>query len=158
MTNIVDTSDETINAEFDAAQAEIGTEEQAQQDTITPEQAEADEAQKQAEIAMATGMIATSLRMVIGGVVKVSIDTDIYRQAAESYAVLIIKYYPGGMFAFLDRYKEELAAVTSTVVLIQMVATAKAKAREEEENAAKQAASGKPTFTPDQEAANDGNA
>ncbi len=133
MTNIVDTSQETIDAEFDAAEKDIGSEESLQEEQVSPEQVRAEEEQKQAEIAMATGMIATSLRFAIGAFSGVKIDDAIYTQAAESYAVLIIKYFPGGMFAFLDRYKEELAAVTSTLVLIKVVSEAKAKQQEEEE-------------------------
>ncbi len=131
MTNIVDTSPETVNAEFDAAEKEIGTEEQ--QDKSTPEQDAIDEAQRQAEIAMATGMIATSLRFAISSFSGVTIDGKVYEQAAESYAVLIIKYFPGGIFSLLDRYKEELAAATATFVLIRAVTEAKEKQCEEKE-------------------------
>ncbi len=131
MTNIVDTSSETVNAEFDAAEKDIGTEEQ--QEKATPEQDAMEEAQRQAEVAMAAGMIATSLRFAIGSFSGVTVDGKVYEQAAESYAVLIIKYFPGGIFSLLDRYKEELAAATATFVLIRAVTEAKEKQREEEE-------------------------
>ena len=60
------------------------------------------------------------------------IATEVTTQTAESYAVLIIKYFPGGIFALLDRYKEELAATTATFVLIRAVSEAKAKKAEED--------------------------
>jgi len=151
MTNIVDTSTETINAEFDAAEQEIGSEESLQNEQPSPEQAKLEEEQKLAEIAMATGMIGTSLRFAVGSFVGVNVDESVYTQAAESYAVLIIKYFPGGMFAFLDKFKEEFAAATATFVLIKVVSDAKTKQREEEEAKAKaNSASKKTTFAPDQ--------
>jgi len=151
MTNIVDTSTETVNAEFDAAEQEIGTEEsQELNNQGPPEQAKLEEEQKQAEIAIASGMIATSLRFTVGSFVEVSIDSNLYQQTAESYAVLIIKYFPGGMFAFLDKFKEELAAATATFVLIKVVSEAKAEQREEEEAKVKaEAGNKKTTFAPE---------
>jgi len=151
MTNVVDTSPETVNAEFDAAEKDIGTEESQESNQASPEQAKLEEEQKQAEIAMATGMIATSLRFAVGSFVGVTVDDAIYKQTAESYAVLIIKYFPGGMFAFLDHYKEELAAATATIVLIRAVSEAKVKLREEEKAKAEaEARKKKTTFTPAQ--------
>lgn len=131
MSNIVDTSTETINAEFDAAAETIGLDEQntAQQET---EQAALEEAQQQAEIEIAKGMIATALRFSIGGLVNVEIAEQTYSDTAEAYAVLIIKYFPGGIFALLDQYKEEISAATATFVLIKVVRDAK-RQREEEE-------------------------
>ena len=142
MTNLVDTSTETINMEFDAAEKAIGTEEAEQHaaNQIPPEQAKAEEEQRQAEIAMATGMISTSLRFAIVTFSGVSVDDQHYTQAAESYTVLIIKYFPGGIFAFLDQFKEELAAVTTTFVLIRAVSEAKAKKAEEEKQQEQQQA------------------
>ncbi len=148
MTNIVDTSPETVNAEFDAAEKEIGTEEQAQAES-SPEQEPIDEAQQQAEIAMAAGMIGTSLRFAIGTFSGVTVDEQVTNQAAESYAVLIIKYYPGGIFALLDRYKEELAAATATFVLIRAVAEARVKKQEEDEAKKQAEANKKKTFAPE---------
>lgn len=100
---------------------------------------------------MATDMIGTSLHFAVGSCVGVSVDDSVYNQAAESYVVLIIKYFPGGMFAFLDRFKEEMAAATATFVLIKVVSDAKTKLREEEEAKAKADAAGKKTsFAPSQ--------
>ncbi len=147
MTNLVDTSMETVNAEFDAAEQEIGTEAQAEAAQAPPEPDPVDEAQRQAEIAMATGMIATSMRFAIGSFADVTVDDTLTQQAAESYAVLIIKYYPGGIFGLLDKYKEELAAATTTFVLIRAVSQAKAKKAEEEE--AERKAQAKPKQTPE---------
>ncbi len=49
--------------------------------------------------------------------------------------MLIIKYFPGGIFAFLDRFKEEMAAVTATFMLIKAVTGAKALKDEAEAKA-----------------------
>ncbi len=145
MTNIVDTSPETVNAEFDAAEKDIGTE---QPETETsPEQVQIDEAQKQAEIAMATGMINTSLRLALTSFTGVSVNEQVTNQAAESYAVLVIKYFPGGIFGLLDRYKEELTAVTATFVLIRAVSEAKAK-KTEEKTKKSEPDNRKPSFSP----------
>ncbi len=146
MTNIVDTSPETVDAEFDAAEKDIGLE---QPETETsPEQAQIDKAQKQAEIAMATGMINTSLRLVLTSFTGVTVNEHVTNQAAESYAVLIIKYFPGGIFGLLDRYKEELAAATATFVLISAVSEAKAK-KAKEETKKTEPDTKKTTFSPD---------
>lgn len=131
MSNLVDTSLETVNMEFDAAERDIGPENT--EPPTSPEQAAMDEAQQQAEIAMATGLINTSLSLGISTLSGVSVSESATQQASESYAVLILKYFPGGIFALLDRYKEELAAVTATFVLIKAVSKAKEKQREEEE-------------------------
>ena len=147
MTNVVDTSEETISAEFDAAEQEIGTEETTQE---TPQPDPMEEAQREAELAMASAMIANSLRFAVGSFSGVAVNDDLYQQTADAYAVLIIKYFPGGIFALLDRYKEELSAATATFVLIRTVSAAKAKKLEEEEAKRKaDAASKKTTFAPD---------
>ncbi len=152
MTNLVDTSEETINAEFDAAEKEIGTDPDPESEQPIPEVDPVEEAQKEAEIAMATGIISTSLTFAIGTFSGVSIDSSITQKAAEAYAVCIIKYYPGGIFALLDRYKEEMAVLTSTIFLVRAVSEAKAKKAEEEEKA-------QDTKKPnEEEASTDGNA
>ncbi len=131
--NEVDTSQETINAEFEAAEQAIGIEPEN-----TPEQPIIDpmaEAEKEAQIAIAKEMIGTTLRLSIGLFANVSIDTKHTDEAAQAYAVLIIKYFPGGIFGVLDRYKEEIAAGTATFMLIRAVSQAKVKQVEEEEKA-----------------------
>jgi len=133
MSNEVDTSLDTVNAEFDAAEREIGPEEPEHPPETPPEIDPMAEAQKEAEIAMASGVIGTSLRLAIGTFSGVNVDNTLTDQAAESYAILIIKYFPGGLFALLDRYKEELTAVTATFILVKAVTDAKAKKEEEEE-------------------------
>lgn len=133
MTNIVDTSNETVNAEFDAAERDIGTDEPTADNPSQAAQEAIDEAQRQAEIAMATGMIATSLQFSIGSFMGVCIEDSHYTKAAESYAILIVKYFPGGIFGLLDRWKEEIAATTATFALIRVVSVAKQKQREAEE-------------------------
>ena len=139
MTNIVDTSPETIDTEFDEAAKALGLE-----DTQTETQGEqvepsaVDEAQRLAEIEMAKGMIAGALRFSVSGIVKVEIDDKLYAETAEAYAILIIKYFPGGLFALLDKYKEEIAAGTATFILIKTVREAKAVKLAEEEQQRKQ--------------------
>lgn len=134
--NVVDTSEHTINAEFDAAEKDIGTE--APTDA-PPETSPQEDAQKEAEILMATGVIATSLNLGLTMFSGVSVNKEVTQQAAESYAILITKYFQGGLFALLDRYKEELAATTATIMLIKAVTDAKAEQEEKDAEAAKQA-------------------
>ena len=132
MSNTVDTSTDTVNAEFDAAAEALGVD---QPDASTEDQnpqTALDEAQQQAELAMTTDMIATSLRFSIGGLVNVAIPEQAYQDTAQAYAVLIIKYFPGGIFALLERYKEEIGAATATFVLIKVVRDAKREQREKE--------------------------
>jgi len=136
--NEVDTSPETINAEFDAAAEAIGVEPESP--TPTPEQIAAEqEVDQQAQIAIAKEMIGTTLRLSIGMFANVSVDNQHTDEAAQAYAVLIIKYFPGGIFGLLDKYKEELTAATATVMLIKAIneqkAQAKAKQLEEEQKA-----------------------
>lgn len=44
---------------------------------------------------------------------------------AQSYAEVITKYYKGGIFEFLARFKEEIAAVGATIALIGAVSKAR---------------------------------
>ena len=46
--------------------------------------------------------------------------------------MLIVKYFPGGLFAFLDKYKEEIAAGTATFVLVGAVRKAVIEKQEAE--------------------------
>ena len=146
--NEVDTSPETINDEFAAAEQAIGVEPEITepQPTIDPMA----EAEKEAQIAIAQQMISTTLRLSIGMFANVTIDNKHTNEAAHAYAVLIIKYFPGGLFGLLDKYKEELAAGTATLLLIKAVSQAKAQQEEErqrEEQAKKPAPSESSTFT-----------
>jgi len=130
--NEVDTSPETINAEFDAAAEAIGVTPETTEPT--PKELHAQqEIDQQAQIAIAKEMIGTTLRLSIGMFANVTLDTQHTDEAAQAYAVLIIKYFPGGIFGLLDKYKEELTATTATVMLIKAVSQAKAKQLEEEE-------------------------
>ncbi len=127
--NEVDTSPQTINDEFTAAEAAIGiqpepTEPQA---TIDPMA----EAEREAQIAIAQQMINTTLRLSIGMFANVTIEDKHTNEAAHAYAVLIVKYFPGGLFGLLDKYKEELAAGTATLLLIKAVSQAKAQQEDE---------------------------
>lgn len=131
--NDVDTSPDTIQAEFDAAEQAIGIE-----PDNTPEQPTVDpmaDAEREAQIAIAQQMISSTLRLSIGLFADVTLDNKYTEDAAHAYAVLIVKYFPGGLFGLLDRYKEEIAAGTATVMLIRAVSQAKAKQVEETEKA-----------------------
>ena len=128
--NEVDTSQETINAEFDAAGDAIGIE--PEQPIQSPQELAAqDEAEREAQIAIAQQMINTTLRLSLGMMVNVTLENQHTEDASRAYAVLIVKYFPGGIFGLLDRYKEELGAVTATVMLINLVNQAKVKQLEE---------------------------
>jgi len=144
MTNQVDTSPETINAEFDAAEQVIGCEPETvvSQPVIDPMA----EAEREAQIAVAQQMMSTTLRLSIGVMANVSIDNQHIDEAAKAYAVLIIKYFPGGIFGLLDKYKEELSAVTATFILVKVVS--QAKAEQVKEDAKVKEASTKKSGTP----------
>jgi len=147
MTNQVDTSPETINAEFDAAEQAIGCEPE-----IVPLKPVIDpnvEAEREAQITIAAQMMTTTLRLSIGVMANVTVDNKHIDEAAHAYAVLIIKYFPSGIFGLLDKYKEELSAATATFLLIKVVSQAKAeKAKQDaEEHAAKTKKSGIPSAT-----------
>ncbi len=130
--NEVDTTQETIDLEFDAVAEAIGVAPEQPTDVApSPEELAAQqEAEQQAQIVIAQQMINTSLRMGLGLFMNVSVDNQHTEDAAKAYAVLIIKYFPGGIFGLIDRYKEELGAVTATVMLIGVVNQAKAKQAE----------------------------
>lgn len=134
--NQVDTSPETVNAEFEAAAEAIGVDdEQGSSNAVgagSAGTAPMAEAEKEAQIAIAQQMIATTLRLSIGMFSGVSIDNKHTNEAAHAYAVLIIKYFPGGIFGLLDKYKEEIAAGTATFMLIRAVSQAKTQQAEEE--------------------------
>ncbi len=136
MTNQIDNTPEIIDSEFTAAAEELGIEDVNQPEELTGNASSEpviDEAQQQAEIEAAKMVIASSLRFTVSGIVKVDIDDSHYDNTAEAYAVLIIKYFPGGLFALLDKYKEELAAGTMTILLIKAVREAKAVKEQEED-------------------------
>ncbi len=138
MTNEVDTSTDTINAEFDAAAEAIGV--APEQPMISAQESQAAiEAEREAQITIAQQMINSTLRLTFGAMMNITIDNQHTEEASRAYAVLIIKYFPGGIFGLLDRYKEELGAVTATVMLINVVNKAKAKQQEEEQKEKEQA-------------------
>jgi len=147
MTNHVDTSPETISAEFDAAEHAIGIEPEIV--PVKPVIDPAAEAEREAQITIAAQMMKTTLRLSIGVMANVTVDNKHIDEAAHAYAVLIIKYFPNGIFGLLDQYKEELSAATATFLLIKVVSQAKAeKAKQEAEEAhAKIKKSGTPSAT-----------
>ncbi len=141
MSNFIDTSEETVNAEFDEAAKELGIDEQ-QPENPEGDSGAVDEMQRQAEIEIAKVMIGKALKFTVSGLVKVEVTADLYDETAEAYAVLIVKHFPGGLFAFLDKYKEEIAAGTATFVLVGAVRKAailkQAEKREAEAEQARQ--------------------
>jgi len=139
MTNEVDTSTETINLEFDAASDAIGI--VPEQPVITAQENQAMlDAERESQIAIAQQMMNTTLRLTLGAMINVTLDNQHTEEASRAYAVLIVKYFPGGLFGLLDRYKEELGAVTATVMLINVVSQAKAKQQKEQQTEAEKAA------------------
>ncbi len=142
--NEVDTSQQTINDEFTAAEQAIGIEPEITDDEqgrsnvagagragATQQTVINDELEREAQIAIAQQMINTTLRLSIGMFANVTIEDKHTNEAAHAYAVLIIKYFPGGLFGLLDKYKEELAAGTATLLLVKAVSQAKAQQEEE---------------------------
>ncbi|MBX2809766.1 MAG: hypothetical protein KTR20_14165 [Cellvibrionaceae bacterium] len=143
MQNAVDTSQDTINAEFEAAAQAIGMEPDTP--AHSPENDAQLAAEREAQIAIAQQMIATSFRLSLGLFSGVEIEHKHTDDAAHAYAVLVIKYFPGGIFGLLDRYKEEIAAGTATLMLVRVVGQAKAAQAAEEAAAKKPEDSVKPT-------------
>lgn len=93
------------------------------------------------QIEMAAVIISGGISLVLG--IFFSIDTDKcqdeIQKAARAYAVVITKYYKGGLFEFLAKYKEEIAAVGATVGLVKVIKMSKRleQAPEKEVNDAK---------------------
>lgn len=79
------------------------------------------------QIAMAKVVIAGGLSFVVtvGMGLDASAMSDKIQKVAESYAVVITKYYRGGIFEFLAKFKEEIAAVGATLAFLAAVKAAK---------------------------------
>ncbi len=91
------------------------------------------------KIAMAEMVINGGLVFVFDALGGLDIPADKYRRMSHSWAVVIAKRFEGGIFEFMAKYKDELAAVGATFVFIGAVresARAKREAREAEERSA----------------------
>ena len=87
------------------------------------------------KVEMAKKVIASALVMVFDALAGFDIPEDKYDAMAQAWAVVIVKRFPGGIFEFLGKYKDEVMAVWASVIFIKAVrvaAEAKAKKQEEE--------------------------
>ena len=78
MTNFIDTSEETVNAEFDEAAKELGIEDTNPELPENNSGSAIDEMQRQAEIEIAKAMIGKALKFTVSGFVKVDIQAELY--------------------------------------------------------------------------------
>lgn len=86
------------------------------------------------QIQMARTIIAGGVTFLIK--VGMHLDTDQFKEQiddlAQSYAEVITKYYKGGIFEFLARFKHEIAAIGATIALIGAIRKAKKLEHREE--------------------------
>lgn len=114
-------------------------EELSKLDEPTPDQKQAEEAQRKASIAFSQAMITKGLKVGVSAGVRTSegsrIDFPdaIFVDASQSYAELIEEFFPGGLIAFMDRYGVYLSAGLSTYFLYLSVAEIKQAAELEEQ-------------------------
>lgn len=79
-------------------------------------------------IAAALDQIA-SAEMIIKGALKLAFDTfggldlpaEKYDAVARPWAVVIVKHFDGGIFEFMSKYKDEIAAAWATIVFASAV-------------------------------------
>lgn len=135
--NTVDTSEETIKAEFNALteQLGIGDDTDTKSEKDTPDTG----IPAAAQIALGTEMIGGGLAMALNGFGGLGVEKSHCENFGRDLSVVICKHYPGGILAFLDRWKEELALIYSTgtlagavVMAIKQKREANAKAKPEE--------------------------
>ncbi|WP_411991367.1 hypothetical protein [Agarivorans sp. DSG3-1] len=70
--------------------------------------------------------INAGLSLAISGVLRTEIDQEHYEKVSQSYAELIVDYFPEfGLLGFMEKYKKELAAVWATVGIVSAVAQAR---------------------------------
>ena len=161
MTNQVDTSKETIDREWARIQREHEATPEPSQSGNGPalnfEEVEGvhiegsslpgqpnNAATMEEKIAMAKVVISGALVFVFDALGGLSVPDDKYDRVAHSWAVVIAKRFEGGIFDFLAKYKDEIAAVGATLVFIKAVRIAaeekaKKEAAERREKAMKKA-------------------
>lgn len=101
------------------------------------------------KIAVAQMMINSALVMIVDVLVGVEVPDEKYERVSRTWAVVICKRYRGGIFEFLGRYKEELAAAGATLVFAKVVREGYA------DKLAEDAAGKSPKKTGDSEVTND---
>lgn len=73
------------------------------------------------KVAAAEMVIRGALAFVCESVAGLDIGNDKYDKVAKAWAVVIVKHFNGGIFEFIAKYKDELAAAAATLVFVKAV-------------------------------------
>ena len=85
------------------------------------EQAEYQQATDAEKLLAAEMMINGGLRFAIWTIAGLKIPEKHYSESSKSWAAVIVKHFRGGIFEFMARWREELAAIMSMLLLIAAI-------------------------------------
>jgi uncharacterized glyoxalase superfamily protein PhnB len=88
-------------------------------DVLNAEQPESSTMEE--KVAMAEMAIKSGLLFVFDAIGGLDIPEDKYARMANAWAVVIAKHFEGGIFEFLAKYREEIAALGATFVFVGAV-------------------------------------
>lgn len=130
--NTTETLSDEINHDFDQAAQDLGLD----KDLNQPEQATPEpEIPIEAQVAIGKQMIGGGLLVGFNSFGGLNVEKDACHQFAEDLSACICKWYPGGILAFMDKYKEELAVIYSgSMLFIAVKAALKEKAANDEQD------------------------
>lgn len=92
------------------------------------EQAEYQQATDAEKLLAAEMAINGGLRFAVSAIAGLEIPEKRYSETAKAWAALIVKHYRGGIFEFMARWREELAAVMAALAFVAAIREA-AKAK-----------------------------
>lgn len=108
-----------IENDFTQAAEDLGL------DTETPDtEKQEPEIPIDAQIAIGKQMIGGGLMIGFNSFGGLNVDKSACEQFAGDLAACICKWYPGGILAFMEKYKEELAVIYSGSMLFMAIKTA----------------------------------
>jgi len=94
------------------------------------------------KIAMAEVIISGALMFAFDAIGGLDIQKDKYKSVSHAWAVVISKRFDGGIFEFMAKYKDELAAAGATLMFIGAVRASSKEKRKEAEIKKREAAAG----------------
>ncbi|MGH1438599.1 MAG: hypothetical protein ACRBBR_00700 [Cellvibrionaceae bacterium] len=179
MTNQVDTSQEAVDAEWSRIvnENEIKPETEAVEESglnfdehtgiqfnspASSENVQNSDGSLDERIAMAEVVISGALMFAFDAIGGLDIPKEKYKSVSHAWAVVISKRFDGGIFEFMAKYKDELAAMGATLMFVGAVrASSKEKRKEAEakkrDDAVKAKEKNGETFEHDTEGAKDEN-
>lgn len=139
LVNQVDTSSETVQSEWQRIANEhavgVGTKNEGKEtlvfdgvegvefiDESSPVQAPSLPFEQRVDMAQVT--IQSALIFAVDMIGGVDVSDDQYKKVSRAWAVVICKYFEGGIFEFLGKYKDEVAAVAATIGFVKVVSEA----------------------------------